>query len=982
MSNHRVHPIPDTLTALQGIQESLAEAQSQNPLAPAWLLMPSALVPEWRRYQGSCLNVRAGTFIHISQWLLDQKGRPPVILSGAKRQRFLQLLIQRVHDHTPLQVLGDCVHLSGFSRHLGLWLEEMKQQEISLSRFQVYAEESQDPREQDLALLYQAYAEHLQSSSWLDEPGAMVQACQVLQEEDRSWLSLAFVGIAGHVQFSPLQKHLIRSLAACTPTSRIFLPVSSDCEDLTAEIAGDLGFACADAASGSTRRPPPVPHQMEAPSQEQEVRGVLRAIKRLWVVEEVPVANISLCVSRMDSYAPLLDAVAEEYGLPLDLSVSLSSHPLFVILRQVLTLFPDLPWRQGWQVLRSPFLHQSLLTAAELDTAYRLTAACRVIQGQDQWDAPFTQDYDWRQAGRHLQDLEEADLQDLHARLQALWTALKPRDGQLYWDWIHDLVAETSSHPVQLVIPDTLADSERQAGQYVLDTLRQVVAELQAEAKRLPFASESEARHYLLQRLSDVKYRKQKRDGAIRVLAFTESWMLPSEHLFVLGMNERSLPHTPNAGPFYAWPERSGHALPLQNHDFRIDRLRWAVLQANCRTALHLSRPTDVADMPSTAPSPYWNLEASCTQMERLSVPHSVEAASPSELLQALLRDSPAVYPASLQAPIDKARTLADITDLRYSYSAPGIYEGILRTGEIGRDLQGQFGPNHAWSPTALGEYARCPMGFLVKHVLQLEPPPTPTPGLDTRIRGLLLHAILQELYQWIRDEQVPMVESQWEHIRNYLERICAEQWSRAGWRYLFQPYALARFELRELKLYAQWCIRNDLAESPDQVEWEPYALEWNIAGEGIVITEGVDRPFRLRGIVDRLDQNREGQMRVIDYKTRKAFYSGRELELALTNQAVLYRMAATEAGYEVQECGYRMLLHTEDGKLRNIPKDDVATAMIQRIQRHQNAIRAGHFPNAPADLEESGRKCTGYCELADFCQPTYSSQRKATQGK
>ncbi len=448
--------------------------------------------------------------------------------------------------------------------------------------------------------------------------------------------------------------------------------------------------------------------------------------------------------------------------------------------------------------------------------------------------------------------------------------------------------------------------------------------------------------------------------------------MLPTAHLFVLGMNERVLPHSPTPGPFYAWRERSEHRLPLRQHKPDLDKLRWAYLQANCGTALYLSRPTEVTDLPSTAPSPFWAADGHCQQMEHMSVPRPDQAASRTELLQALLRMDTKEYPMSLRAAAVRARKLAHITHLRHAHGSASIYTGHLASAEIQAELQAQFGHNHTWSPTALSTYAQCPMGFLVKYVLRLAPPPVATPGLDVRTRGLLLHAILRELYQWLRDEQVALVESHWDRICARLDHISREQWASAGQQYRFQPYPLARFELRELKRYAQWCIRNELATTTSQVEWEPWELEWNTAGAGVVIAQSGDRPFRLRGIVDRLDRNQEGQIRVIDYKLRKSPYNRTELDLAIVNQAVLYRLAAQEAGHAVKESGYRLLGETAKSKLSNVPTDAEAIAMLKQIQGYQHNIRRGIFPNIPGILTANGRQCTGYCELADFCQPTY----------
>ncbi len=975
MSPHQVYPIPDTLTALQGLRDALTAVQRENLLAPAWLLMPNVLRSAWQQGQGSCLNVQTGDFARLSQWILDRAGQPAVQLAGARRQRLLQRLVQEVHARTPLQALGGSVSRPGFSRHLGQWLDEMRHQEISPACFQDHADKTGDPRNQDLALLYGSYAARLQASSWRDEAGIVVQACQVLQERDLPLL--AFLGVTGYVQLTPLQARLVRGLAAGTPVSRVFWPVSSrlsDGPDQTArQMAETLDFAYVDDTVSQPAGPPP--QQMAAPSQEQEVRSVLRTVKHLLVVDEVPAADIVLCVSRMDSYAPLLHAVAEEYGIPLDVPIRLSSHPLYVILRQILTLFPDLDRSQGQAVLRSPLLHQSFLTDWERDMICQLTAVCGVIRGQAQWDAAFTQDYDWTGA----EAWDDVDRADLHAQ-QVLWEALQPPAGQGYPDLVRALLDESSPHPVHLVLPDTLSDAEQQRGRYVRDSILQAAAAWAVEAAEAPPEDAGAIRDGLLEHLAGVTYRSRQSGTTVRVLAFAAGWMLPTAHLFVLGLNERSLPRTPAAGPFFSWPERREHVLPLAQHDPGLDKLRWALLQANCRTALYLSRPTETADLPSTAPSPYWDPEAPCREMVRTLVPPPDQAASPSELLPALLRDRVAVYPATLQAAMARAQALGRVTDMRHGYRPAGSYEGILHKATIQQDLRTRFGANYAWSPTALGAYARCPMGFLARYVLRLTSPPTVTPGLDLSMRGLLLHAMLQELYRWIRDEEVALVEANRERIRRHLDRICTEQWARAGLYYRFQPYPLARYEWRELKRYAWWCVANELAEAAAQAEWEPWELEWNLAGTGIVIRVGVDSPFRLRGIVDRLDRNREGQFRVVDYKTRKAVYSTRELKLAITNQAVLYHLAAEAADCPVQVSGYRMLMATKDSKLRNVPDEDTVAAVLARIRQHQAAIRRGDFPNAPAMLDEQGRRCASYCELADFCQPTYSSARKAVR--
>ena len=987
-----------TSQAFDRLNQRLDHVQRDNPMALAWILQPRSLFFEWRRAQGDRLNVHTLTLGDACGRVLDQTGYGDLVLDDGQRRRVVSDVITEACADKKLAALARSAVTPGFPLHLDRWFQELREQGIDASQYRQYTEGAGHPREVELADLYQTYLTRLQHLDVLDEAGAMAAASRILETTQEAVSLPAFMGVLGYDAFHPLQARFLRALMAQGSECRIFLPISARRETINLAQATarrlEVEFPHLPAV-----QPQPSPSSMEAPDEEQEVRWVLRQVKRR-LHDGVKCHDISLVVPSQAAYEPLLKAVADEYGIPLALPLRLGEHPLYITLRQLLSLHPDLEAQACWRVFGSPFFWQSCLEPEELQAIRCMTLQFRVIRGQSQWLAPLDAKL-WKKGeleriGR-LTELEFTSdtIASLRRGAEKLLAAVQPPVAEVNaLAWVEDLLSPESGLPVGLVLPkDRLSPQDTLLAKRVRDEILRVVRDRKMEPLRTVNGEGESFADGLLSELERVEIPTFRPNDAVQVTTLRQSWMKPARRVFVMGMNEGRIPAVESPGPFHSHAERAKHPLPLRSHDFRTSRLWWDLLLANAPDETVLSRPLMQANARAAAPSPFWpDTEPEPRDgVASLLVPMPHEAASPAELALALLHQGADHPPEKLRDQWERSLAMARIAAVRASFAPQGVHEGVLRDSAILGELRDTFGADHVWSASELGDYARCPMGFMVKHVLKLEPWGEPEMGMDPRILGLWLHEILETAYRWLQTSGIPLSETRWPEIEAKLEWIVHRSWDGIFARYRFQPYPLGEVERDEVLSYAKWCMHNEMRHASG---WHPKWLEWRFGlagGEPVSVRMGGGNRIRLRGVVDRIDRKPDGSLRVVDYKSRKSVYAKREIENAVVNQAILYPLAVQESMGRVDESGYRMLLDTDQFKksdLRHahtfagrVEDDGEAQRVLRVIRSHLKAIQSGAFPNAPNQVDEGSGGCAPWCELAAFCQPSHQSRWKARRG-
>ena len=186
--------------------------------------------------------------------------------------------------------------------------------------------------------------------------------------------------------------------------------------------------------------------------------------------------------------------------------------------------------------------------------------------------------------------------------------------------------------------------------------------------------------------------------------------------------------------------------------------------------------------------------------------------------------------------------TLADVTD------SPALPDTAGDTAGDGESAHRR----PALSPSRAGDFKQCPLLYRFRSIDRLPELPT-----RARVRGTLVHAVLERLYDLPADQRRPerahaLVEPEW-------VRLCVEAPELADGLFAGPD---------DPELTAWLASAGPLLDTYFRLE-DPRGLE--PAGRELLVETELPSGLLLRGYVDRLDVAPSGQVRVVDYKTGAA---------------------------------------------------------------------------------------------------------------
>lgn len=376
--------------------------------------------------------------------------------------------------------------------------------------------------------------------------------------------------------------------------------------------------------------------------------------------------------------------------------------------------------------------------------------------------------------------------------------------------------------------------------------------------------------------------------AAVRVIDLEQALAAPPEHLFVLGLADRSLavPARRGLAPISGAP--ADHPLrrlwrERQEWDERLaDRLR----AVRSRT-LHLSSPIDDGAGGRTEPA-LLLAEAA----ERF--PRSVDEA-PSDVVRDAL--SRADLAAALASTIADRRRLgrpaaAEEALARHLTALGGEGEALLALapappeGRLPRQVAERLFAR--FSASALEARAACPTKHLAK-ALRLEDARDP---FDPTRWGERAHAVLEQVMREVMADKLPARgDALAVRAREVaLAAVAADSDLLPGER----SRALAELLARSLERAAR-----EIGEDLESGSFSPVATETRF-GEGRgpqVALPAPDGPVPLAGRIDRADRRQDGGLRLVDYKTGRAKIDYVRLFYGLDSQLALYALAAEALG-------------------------------------------------------------------------------------
>jgi ATP-dependent helicase/DNAse subunit B len=284
----------------------------------------------------------------------------------------------------------------------------------------------------------------------------------------------------------------------------------------------------------------------------------------------------------------------------------------------------------------------------------------------------------------------------------------------------------------------------------------------------------------------------------------------------------------------------------------------------------------------------------------------------------------------------------------------------FVATEEARRELLAR---HTRFAPTHIETYLQCPFQFFAQRTLKLRgAPEQPWERLNALVQGSIVHRVLERSH---RDRRRVS-----EVFDGVFSEYCADAHVPEGYR-----TEAVRLEL----LYNLEMMESDgrLSRGVTSLYEEPFSFE---LGEGAV----------LKGKVDRIEVDAEGNATVIDYKYKSKLGTdktkkGHEERTAV--QGGLYLLAAEQMGFKPADmfyCGIKRDVHfagwmtsSRHPEIKQAVDPEQLQSVIQQAREDTlvaiAGIRDGNIGPKPADET----KCD-YCELANSCRYEVAAMEQA----
>jgi RecB family exonuclease len=276
----------------------------------------------------------------------------------------------------------------------------------------------------------------------------------------------------------------------------------------------------------------------------------------------------------------------------------------------------------------------------------------------------------------------------------------------------------------------------------------------------------------------------------------------------------------------------------------------------------------------------------------------------------------------------------------------------------------------HAYSTSALQQFAICPYRFALRAILRLQPAEQPAAlqRMDPAIRGSIYH---ETQFEYLRAKGGETVDACLDRVAGeYAERLAPAI-----------PY-IWHSEVESIRAD----LRGWVKKMNEETEWSPVAFELSFGltpdarhdpksrAEPVTVLER----FQLRGSIDMVERHRNGMLRVVDHKTGSApspapqFVGKGEIL-----QPLLYAMAAEQALGEPVVTG-RLHYATLRSNYReiDITLNEFTRGVAGRaLGIIDESLHQGFLPAAPRE------KACEKCDYRVVCGP-YEEERSGRKSK
>lgn len=1022
------------------------------------------------------LDPRILTFPDLAELILSANHEPVAAMSRLQQRLLMRAVTAELRAAGELRALAQMCELPGFVVGLCEFIGELKRIAVRPEQFRqrLAASGLADERSRDLARIYEHYQARLQALDLYDEAGLFWWARDILQRgQRRPFEELRVILVDGFDDFTTTQLQVLRLLAKPVERLVITLCLEPDAQrrpevfhrprrtlGRVREELGELPLRWLEPASGGVllrmgerlfveADAEPLPSAegriaiVEAVGQRAEVREVAVRVKRL-ILEGVSPERIGVVARDLSDYARGLAEACARHGVPLRLHAGLpvGARPPVQAVLDILRI-PAEGYRAAhvMRLVKAQWLRPEVLGAGapDPDEIERVCRAANIIGGigTEEWPARLhtyatrlRAELEGRRHGRRDEEDEwfrgeEAELEAEIELVERVQTALSGLFGELarlpaeatlsaHVEALAKLAARLGALDAVGEGAEASTAANVAAFEAFLGGLRELWAACWPGADAaVPLGDFfAEVRGVA----GEVSFTPPGPAGGVLALDADQARQLDFDHLFVLGMTERSFPRPPREDALYADDERRAltrAGIPLEPRSdaaFEDSSLFYS-LALSARERLTLSYPVLDAEDHEVLPSYFVHELVRCfadpPPVERFGlarmVPEFVDAASPAELLERSVyelfgRDGPptvrdaasaeaalralAVADAGLLAGL---RAAIEVEDRRDSFDPPDEYDANFADPAAVAALAAEWGPDQPLSPSALAQFGKCPFAFFAQRVLCLQVLEDPTEDADAVLLGGVVHRVLSRFFtDWrsqredmrIAEEDLPAAR---ELMDRLLDRLFADEVNRgnvadrAVW-------AITREQTRrDLHLLLEFEAAKVQAEGG-----RPSLFEQRIGmGErsALVLGEGA-ATVRLQGRIDRVDalppQDRRTRFAVYDYKLSGKGGGAADIKRGAEFQLPIYARAVREVLLQdptAQVATWAYYRTKRPPGLSGGPSSDDPEALIEvacaHALAHAAAIRAGRFAPGP-------RTCD-FCDFRGICR--WDEHRFAVKG-
>ena len=440
-------------------------------------------------------------------------------------------------------------------------------------------------------------------------------------------------------------------------------------------------------------------------------------------------------------------------------------------------------------------------------------------------------------------------------------------------------------------------------------------------------------------------------------------------HLFVGGLSEGEFPAPQRTGSLLDRAARevlraAGLALPPAPRAAEDELWNMVTTRADRATSLWRTRLND-SGRPAAAAFYFESAGVPVIEVRAAVAPE--RAASVRELAIGLVRGWPGEVrrPRDLPAWDRVVRIAAPVEQRRRSFRDAGRYEGALPGADVARLLD----PERRWSPTQLESYATCPFQFFSGHALRLRELDEEQEQGDARIRGIVMHEILEDAVAPIVARRAALDASTLDEVLAHVREQGRVTWDAAPARYAFGRAALWRYEGAQAIKQLESLVRREVAQNA------ALGITSTAGGEREfdALVPGIDPPLRVHGYIDRVDRGPD-LIQIVDYKTGRALERS-ALERGQLLQLQLYALAARQLFGEARLVARYAFLRPpkEEWRLDSAQPED--RALLQEASQiaatARERIGEGVFHVAP------NVACPPYCAFQHACRVNSYSRRK-----